>query len=169
MLCCKDTGDTNIKKSLTTLGQYSTPAPSFLLGDRNESSILVQSSLFTKNTSTILIPLALWKPIQITFLVINSIGVTWPLPRLPLRTAFLIVCCFLLTASLLKILLMLLCLQPAPWKTLRPCSSKHPRFCQVATCLGQSFSFGPVPSLFKITLILPSCCLENLPQYTCKS
>lgn len=127
MLCCKDTGNTNIKKSLTTLGQYSTPALSFLLGDRNESSILVQSSLFTKNASTILIPLALWKPIQITFLVINSNRVFWFLPRVPLRTAFLIVCCFLLTASLLKILQMLLCLQPVPWKTLRPCSSKHPQ------------------------------------------
>lgn len=72
MLCCKDRGNTNIKKSLTTLGQYSTSALSFLLGDRNDSSILVQSSLFTKNTSTMLIPLAPWKPIQITFLVINS-------------------------------------------------------------------------------------------------
>lgn len=66
-LCCKDRGNTNIKKSLTTLGQYSTPALLFLLGDRNQSSTLVQSSLFTKNTSTILIPLALWKQIQITF------------------------------------------------------------------------------------------------------
>lgn len=66
-LCCKDRGNTNIKKSLTTLGQYSTPALLFLLGDRNESSILGQSSLFTKNTSTILISLAQWKQIQITF------------------------------------------------------------------------------------------------------
>lgn len=62
-----------------------------------------------------------------TFLVINSKEVIWLLPRVSLRTAFLIVCCFPLTGSLLKIPLMLLCLHPVPRKTLRPRSSKHPQ------------------------------------------
>lgn len=102
-------------------------------------------------------------------LFINSREVIWLLLGVPLRTAFLIVCCFLLTGSLLKLLLILLCLQPVPWKTLRPCSSKHPQALQVATCLRQSSSSGPAPSFSKITLILSPCQLENLTQYTCKS